>query len=285
MLWTPEPLLGGIQQGQTRVDQSSSISAFSAGSTTLISGAGVDTLSSYSAVEIFASTNFNVYLIELWVSDSAASAADSSSLLSIGLGPSGSEIDFITKLSVGWVAAPSVAPMGFCIPCFIPAGTRIAVKLQSIVASKTIHLALYLFGAQGRPGYLHPGPTVFEAIGTNTTGSRGTSHTPGNSGSFSTAANIGSTTTIDAKYIQLFVSGQGVKSDVTMLNLAYQTQLLISGGPVFGEWWHGNTVTENQLLIPHTWVPCSIPSGTQLQIKSKCSGTAEAQDFSIMVAR
>lgn len=284
MLWTPESMLGGIQQMQSNLPSTPSITTWG---TTITSGAGVDTLGAYSSGQLIASTNFDVYMMEIWIAGTSASATDTSTLMNIGLGASGSEIDFIKGLMIGWTDAATIAPRSYRIPCFIPAGTRIAARTQSITSSRAAQVLVFLYGAPGHSGALHRPPTVFETVGTTLTGSRGTSHTPGSTQIYSSWASFGSTTTIDAHYIHLMCAGQGTKSDTTMTNIAYITEIGISSGVViFGDWWHGNTTLENQVAcIPRTWMPCSIASGTQLQLRSMGNGTAEAQDFSIILAR
>ena len=159
------------------------------------------------------------------------------------------------------------------------------MKTQSITASRVFQIVATLYPAgQGRAGSAQRGPTQFAVLGTNLTGSRGTTHTPGNTGAFSTAANIGGTTGFGAKYIQLLTSGQGTKADVTMTNISYIVELSKSGGPVYGSWYVGNATTEDQIRIPTGMFPCDIDRGTQLQIRAKASGTAEAQDYSVMLA-
>jgi len=255
--------------------------------TTQVSGAGVDTLSAaFTDLITAANCAFDVGYIELWIAASVTPAGvDSSCLLNLYTGAAAAEVALITGLSVGWVELPRAGNTCYGIPCFIPQGTRISMKTQAITASLSLEIMATLYPAdQGRAGASQRGPTIFEVVGSSLTGSRGTSHTPGNTGSFSTAANIGSPTSFDAKYIRLMASGQGTKSDITMTALAYIVELSKSGGPVYGSWWVGNTTTENQIFVPAGMIPCNIPSGTQLQVRAKCSGTAEAQDYSVLLA-
>ncbi len=255
--------------------------------TTQVSGAGVDTLSAaFTDLITAANCAFDIGYIELWVATSVApSATDSSCLLNLYTGAAAAEVSLISGLSVGWCDIPRVQPKVIGIPCFIPQGTRISMKTQAITASLSLEIVAFLYPAdQGRAGAAPRGPTIFEVVGINLTGSRGTTHTPGNSGAFSAAANIGGATAFDARALSLMISGQGTKSDVTMTAVSYLVELSKSGGPVYGTWWVGNTANETQVVIPTRMIPVNIPSGTQLQVRAKCSGTAEAQDYSVLLA-
>jgi hypothetical protein len=255
--------------------------------TAQVSGAGVDTLTAgFTDLITAADMLWDVGYIELWFAGSAGAAADTSILLNLYLGAAAAEVLFIEHIAAGWKAAATVAPGYIGFPCYIPAGTRLSMKSQAITASKSVQVLAYLHPAKGQPGSRFGHPKRFAPIGTTATGSRGTSHTPGNSGAFSTEADLGAATTFEAKWIMLQVHGQGTKADTTMTNIAYHTQIRDTADDtkIFGEWWHGNTTGENQVLIPGHMIPCNIPRGTTLAIRSKASGTAEAQDFSVIIA-
>jgi hypothetical protein len=255
--------------------------------TTITSGAGVDTLGVYSGGEILSATAFpyDIHLLELWLAGSSSSAADSSTLLSIGTGSSGAEVVLIPNIPVGHIAAATVSPRPYIFPCFIPSGTRIAMKTQSITSSRALQVSLFVSGYFGRSGSRLGVPKKFQSIGFNTTGSRGTSHTPGSTGTYSTLANIGSVAEFEGHFMHLIPSGQGTKSDVTMTNISYIVEVSSnSGAVVYGRWYVGNSTNETQISIPAGPVPVGVPKGTQLQIRAKASGTAEAQDYVIILS-
>jgi hypothetical protein len=255
--------------------------------TTQVSGAGVDTLSAgFTDLITAANCAFDVGALELWLAHtSAPSATDSSTLLNLYTGTAGNEVALVMGLSVGWCDIARTLPKNIRFPCYLPQGTRVSMKTQSITASRSLEILAFLHPAeQGRAGSSHREPTLFEVLGTSLTGSRGTLHTPGNAGVFSTAVNIGTTTSFDARYISLQASGQGTKADTTMNAAGYIVELSKSGGPVYGLWWVGTTTNETQNVVPSCAIPCTIPSGTQLQIRAKCGGTAEDQDYSILLA-
>ncbi len=255
--------------------------------TTQVSGAGVDTLTTlFTDLITAAQCTFDVGYIELWIAETVVpSGTDSSCLLNLYTGAAASEVALISGLAAGWCDQPQLKPKVYGIPCFIPQGTRISMKTQAITASLSLEIVCTLYPADaGRAGSMQRGPTKFEVIGVNTTGSRGTLHTPGNTGSFSTAVDFGATTSFDARWMQLMASGQGTKSDITMTSIAYIVEVSKSGGPVFGSWYVNNSAQETQVLVPARMIPVIVPSGTQLQIRAKGSGTAEAQDYSILLA-
>jgi hypothetical protein len=229
---------------------------------------------------------FDVGYMELWVAGTSTTATDTSTLLNLYLGAASSEVLFIPNIAVGWVAAATVCSQRLGFPCFIPAGTRLSMKSQSITASRACQVLVFLYPKLGLAGADFRPATKFAVLGANTTGSRGTSHTPGNTGAYSTEADYGAATTFDARWIALQVHGQGSKADTTMTNIAYHVQVRDTAdtAKVFGEWWVGNNANENQTIVPGGMIPCFIPRGTTLALRAKASGTAEAQDYSIMIA-
>ena len=251
---------------------------------TITSGAGVDTLGAWNEIFTATAVGFDIHLLEIWIAGNNTSAADSSTLMDIGIGGAGSEVVLIPQISAGWSAAATVGPRSFVTPVFIPMGTRISMRSQAITASRATQVAVFAYGYFGRSGSRLDIPRKFQAIGTTTTGSRGTSHTPGNTGAYSAWANIGSVAAFEGHFLHLMSHGQGTKTDTTMLNVAYHVQIGFSSGTIiYGEWWVGTSTNETLIVAPTTPIPCGIGVGTQLQIRAKCSGTAEAQDFSVLM--
>ncbi len=84
----------------------------------------------------------------------AASGADTSTLLNLGVGPAAAEIIKIGSIGVGWIHAGSSASgvsqnfafhPGWLFPLFIPKGSRVAIQTQSLVVSKSYSVLIHFF--------------------------------------------------------------------------------------------------------------------------------------------
>jgi hypothetical protein len=140
-LWAlPSP-----QQSMVAADMTwsaSSLAAFTAtaSATPHTKGAWVEVEASTSAewagVRVIRHTALNV------------AATDTSTLLDIGLGASGSEVVVVSNLPVGY----SITGGGFDLPIRVPTGTRVAVRVQSARASQTAAFRLVPWTGEGVAG-------------------------------------------------------------------------------------------------------------------------------------
>lgn len=140
-------------------------------SVTVTSPAALNTMTGAVWVEVIASTSGHVDWVAIWLSNTAVSAANTSSLVDIGIGAAASETVIVSGLPAGYHSNKTTAyPVPGCcmIPVTIPKGTRIAVRMQSAVTLKTaiVHMETYFQGL--RCG------SVVDTIGADTASSRGT---------------------------------------------------------------------------------------------------------------
>jgi len=220
---------------------------------------------------LIASTTYDSYGFWLMVSGSVAAAALSDMLLDIAIGASQENV-IVPEWQCGWSAAPSAGAQVTWWPIFIPKGSAISARIQALITVDTARVAIVLNGgASAFPGPMCSG---CDAYGTSAASSMGTSHTPGNSGAESTAANIGGTLT--KNYGAVMISVQGTNTTTTAI--AYHWELQI-GGVTVCEWYTVNT-TGAAVVGPFPPAPflCSLPYGTQLQVRAEASGTAQAQE-------
>jgi hypothetical protein len=120
--------------------------------------------------QLLASSSANASLIVIGVNN-FANATDTSSLLDIGTGASGSETALISNIAVGGnVATNANASCYFPVPIKIASGTRIAARIQSVVASRVATVRIYLIDT----GDYNQAPTSVDVIGTDTATSNGT---------------------------------------------------------------------------------------------------------------
>jgi len=222
-------------------------------------------------------TTLDAYGFWLSIAGTSTAATRTDMLIEVATGPSQENI-IIQEMPCGWRATASVSPYVIWFPIFIPAGTLVSARIQSLITVDTADVLFYVNGgAISMPGPLFAG---CDAYGIVTASSQGTSHTPGNTGAESTAANIGSTTSRAYGGVMLCV--QGTMAIVVMTSIAYHWELVIGGTSVC-EWRSGGNTSEYNIgPFPPAPFHTSIPESTQLQVRAEASGTAQAQDVSFL---
>lgn len=120
--------------------------------------------------EAIASTSADVYGLELNLDNTFVSATDTASLLDVGVGASGSETVVVPNVQTGFA---NRAAATWTFPIFIRAGSRIAIRSQSVVASKTT--TVYIRGLADR-GLASPASYTY-SYGADTATSHGTTLT------------------------------------------------------------------------------------------------------------
>jgi hypothetical protein len=240
--------------------------------TTVVASGSTNTKGSWTELFAAATVTYDVYGVTLLILNDSASATVTRNLYDVGIGGSGSEIVKIPDiLNTGPTSLNNaMSAQQFFLPIFIPKGTRIAMRKQSNVASKTSSCAMWLHGGGGIPPW-----TVFsrcDSYATDTATSGGLVHTPGSSGTYSTWTNIGNTLARDYGAVMPMI---GMGSDTTMTTLTAYLQVGINSVSM-GQYLHGINNVEHlgnvfpSLPIFHHWV-----TGSQLMIRSTTSGTTD----------
>jgi hypothetical protein len=120
--------------------------------------------------QLLASSSADASLVVIGVNNFAV-ATDTSSLLDIGTGASGSETVLIGDIAIGGHSTLNGNLSTYVpIPMRVASGTRIAARIQSVVASRAATVRVYLIDA----GDYNQAPTSVDVIGTNTATSNGT---------------------------------------------------------------------------------------------------------------
>lgn len=163
----------------------------------------------------------------------------------------------------------------FEFPIFIPAGA--AIGCQGATAHTVAQAGeVILQVAGGDASGVFPSGQGVEAIGVNTADSGGTAHTAGNTSAFSSWTNFGSTLVNPAKGIIFSLQGEG---DSSFTSLAYIFEFGVAGQIIGAPILVGTTTTEtSNLILQQSFNNVSLPAGTQLQVRGKCSGTAQPID-------
>jgi hypothetical protein len=223
--------------------------------------------------QLVASTTRDWFGFWLSCTNSAATGADSAQLLDIAIGGAGSEVVILNNWLAGARGSAAFASLeGQYIPLYIPAGTRISARNQSLISADTVHVTVV--GQYGTSNIAQ----VFnccDTYGVDTADSGGTAHTPGNTGAESTDATIGTT---DKAYgaVSLGVTlGSGVTAGGNLINHWEFTD----GTNTFAEWY--STCDSSETIHgPYPTTPFwgSIPSGQALQVQAECNSTGQIHD-------
>lgn len=250
--------------------------------TALTSDTVAHTLPTGNATEIIASTTYDSWWVEVLFQNNSASNTDTSSLVNIYAGAAGSEQVLIPNLLAGWAIAVG-ATMGYFkyyrFPLFIPAGTRLSGKHQSIRTSTAVYCTIRLFGGAGYSNWYG---TRVECVGADTGNSRGTAVTAGST-SKGTLTSIG-TNTYDWGYVLPMLGGNTTDSSMPAGSLTADiaagsaTSNLIPG---LEEFLFTTSTTEYAGPSDPGGRFCHVPPSTTLYLRSQHGGVTEAQDFCI----
>ena len=168
-----------------------------------------------------------------------------------------------------------VGMMWYHFPVFVKSGSSIGARARTSISTGIGNARVFIsaFGNPSRPEMWWCGQGV-ETLGVTAASSVGTSLTPGNTGSYGSWTNIGGTTNAPYGAIQCGTNG----TDASAAALAYYFQVGYSstqlpGSPTMGQVY--TTAEDGMISRPNAPIWCDIPSGTQMQMRATCSGTAE----------
>jgi hypothetical protein len=234
------------------------------------------------AVEILGALARDVCYVEVECGGCDTGGEDNSALADLLVDPAGGSAwaNLAANLVAGAGTIPTQGTRGFVhrysFPIWISAGSTVGWRARKAgaTASTNGYVVIRAYGEPRRPETWWCG-TGIESLGITEASSKGTAHTPGNTGTYSAYAAVGTTT---RRYgaLQLGVNS----SDATMLGVGYYWQMGAGGVQLAGTptlYVSGSTAEIAYRVLPGTvWV--DVASGTELQVRATCSGTAEAWD-------
>ena len=227
--------------------------------------------------QLIASTTYDAEWICVAFGPTNVAATQTDSLVDIGIGGSGAETVLIPNLLAGYVGqAVSALGRHILLPIKIPKGSRISARAQSITTAKVVPVAVWVIGGARHPQF---DPTSrCDAIGVTSSGnSRGTSVTAGNTGTEGSWTSINSPTA--RSYSALGFLAQGTLT--THTNLYFHFEVGFNSTAIAEYFVMANTNEQIGGPVPVFPIFHFIPSGTQLQIRGECSGTAEAMSCAL----
>lgn len=168
MAWWPLSQSSAIVQQPVDSDATWHDTMVTASATAHTKGSWVEAIASVDGV--------TTALLVVVMVNTNSGGSDTSTLLDIGIGGAGSEVVVVADVQVGAKSFQSA----WLLPVSIPSGSRIALRSQSAVSSKTVQIqVLPMYGA-GRFGPRPAGRCV--TYGANASTSDGVVVTPGGSG-------------------------------------------------------------------------------------------------------
>ncbi len=218
--------------------------------------------------ELIASTSAAAEGVYVKVVGVASGNTATSMLLDIGTGGSGSETVLLPDLIVGYAGSDQTMGRGYFFPVSIASGTRISARCQSVIASDTAEVAIWLVQSIQHL----EGASSVEAIGETTASSDGTGVTVGLN------AWAGSWTSIGAVSSDVNCLMPGVDNDTDastasandqwIMKLGYGTSAPGSGGTEIDAVWHFASTGNEELrgLFPNTPVYADISSGDNIYV-------------------
>lgn len=249
---------------------------------TITASATPHTKGSYTA--LIAATAYDAYGITVLIGGTATTASvNARALMDVAIGAAASEVVLLPNLMCGNVAAQNAASC-MCVmyhfPIYIAAGSRLAARLQGLIASETATCAIWLhqwpIGVTGWFG------TRVTAYGANTATSSGVSHSPGSS-TYATATQITASITNPIKAIQI---GYDLLTDTTGDSVRCLLRLGLGSTPTYfvsDVPFHESTTVESvqfshaNFLLSH--MRFDIPAGSDLRISAMRSTTATARGW------
>ena len=208
----------------------------------------------------------------------ATSGSGRAVALDLGVGAASSEQVVLEGFDVG----QSSANPFWIVPISVPAGERVAVRVQSAVTNN----CLFSFDFYGSGGLVGGGQAVglWTTYGFNAAGSTGTAVTPGNSNAWGSWTQIGSTTSSEHD-VWMFTGSMGANSATT--SIVYRTQFAFAADAteagtqatndtmIEGPFWSMSTGEARTMLQLPSPFYNSVPSGMGIWARAMASGTAQ----------
>lgn len=225
------------------------------------------------------------YLVHVAMSGTSATGVDTSALCDIMYDPAGgtSWSVLIPNLICGYraiSAATFTSASGYWFPLYVPRGSSIGARWQSIVASPAagtrVRIQITLFGGPSSPGFWYG--TKVTDVGTSTAASAGLDINPGSTGTYSAWTSIGGTSNPAFGFVTIGFQGSVTLHTADIYHVQYgfgSTQ--IPGAQVR----FGYTTAEILSSYPeHFGCFVDVPGGTQMQVRATGSD-ATSEDPSV----
>ncbi len=238
------------------------------------------------AVSVLSALAFDVHYLIVGVAAISTSTGNCQGLMDVLYDPAGGTAwsslidDLVCGFTPGTNTASGGVQLWYHFPIYIKSGTSLGVQARTLHTSNITsgRVIMQAYGNPSNPEMWWCGQKV-ESLGINAATSSGTDVTPANSGAAGTWTTIG-TSTANYRVVQFGLNG----TDATAANLGYYWQIGYSstqlpGSPTFYSSTSNAETTARVGFGQIIW--CDIASGTILQARGTCSGTAEINNVAI----
>lgn len=276
-------LLGVAPQFQ-QYESTQSANATTTPGTTVSNPVGSANTKNTTWTQLIASTSFDTHLILVHLSGSDAGSTNTSTLIDIGIGAAASESVLIPDLLAGYCPSASAAggfPRHIILPLYIPAGSRLSARSQSVRTAGSTRVWVELLGGPRNPGWWCGEQVI--AYGITAASSIGTNVTQGGSSAEGSWTAIG-TTSQDHKAVCLMVQGSNTDTVMQSAGQNWDVGIDTSSTSILGENFLTRTQTSETLGYYGLWLPIysNIPSGTALAVRgSSTVGTPDVIDVAL----
>jgi hypothetical protein len=247
--------------------------------TNVPSGTPAHTVGAWTTLRTAAQITTDLHELIFSPCGTGASATQTDALMDIAAGEAGSEVVIVENIPVGWGAVlTSFIPRPIPLPLFWPKSTRLSARVRGLRTTTNHNILFNGIGYRERPALCFRG---IDIIGGNQAASQGTSVTGGNTSAFGSWTNIGSATTREYHGVMPLIQGtmNGAATALSYWAEIGYGDAVIPNSP---DWRFFMSNSEYSFgPLPNGFFRAKIPSGTQLQMRMACSGTAEATDMVI----
>jgi hypothetical protein len=212
-------------------------------------------------VQIIASTSADADFM-VFAAGPGGNGLDTATLIDIAVGASGSETPIVENIAVGgWAVGFQIG-----IPIKIPSGSRIAMRTQSVVASRNASVEIQLLDT----GFYEVTPLALDVYGSNTANSEGVV----------TSTSFVEITSATTKAYRAIIIVPSLTSGATSITVnLYNLGVGPSGSEtIVGSTRFANGTQEilNVRYMPYNIVGGFVPAGTRLSVQgSSASGTQD----------
>lgn len=230
--------------------------------------------------QLLPATAFEAYILHVKVFDVRVSTVNTALLLDIGIDPAGGTTYsvLVPNLAMGFGGTIEEPHQDFAIPVFIPAGSTVAGRLQSVVTSETATVAIALGGSTPRSDPFVPRGLVV-AYGDNTADSGGVTLINAAADTKAAWVEITSATTHPHSGIALALQGNGtVMSNLNLLvdiGIGAASSEVVIVGDIYLRGSAGEQIGSRFPCAPI--VAIAIPEGSRLAVRAQTEN-ANRQD-------
>lgn len=228
--------------------------------------------------EIFASTSFDAYAIEIMAFNYALAATAAEGMMDILIGSATEEI-MIPNLMMGNAGGPNVAGVpsnvgkSWMFPIYIPSGSRIAVQAAGARVNTAFSVGIRLWGGHAIPIWRVGSKVLTYGVGTVPNGVTVAQGASGAEGSW-----VEITSSTSENHFAILPSYQ-IAAQTTITQRAYTLDISIGASTaeeLIGDsyWFACGTGEQMGGSWPHIPTFIDIPSGTRLAARVSSSGAA-----------